>query len=193
MSWNPHKIGAKIEQQAIKILENKGFTDVAKAEACNAPYDFRAFKNGELHFIEVRSRSSNAKTEFFTFRDTKIKHLYELRKIAPVLILLIKKSGHRLLTLDELVTNRPKDVGFFKYKRREAKRPTRAWHFSPNGWRVKGPPKELIRIRCSKETRQKFRLFAVSKDMTYEEALNFLLNVEAPKEVAVEVSKPRLR
>jgi len=197
LSWEPRKKDDEVERQAIKILENEGFKDVLKSEVYNAPYDFRAFKNSELFFIEVRGRSPTAKTQFFTFRNTKIKHLYELQKVAKVLILLINKFGHKLITLDELVTNRPKDVLFFEYKRREAKRPTGAWYFSSKGWRVKIPSKKeaLIRIRCSEEeTKRKFMGFVASKGFrNSEEALKFLLNQseeKAGREVSIDVSKP---
>ena len=57
----------------------------------------------------------------FTFRDTKIRHLLDLSKIAPVYILLIHKYGHTLLTLEELLSKQLPEsekvrIAFFKHK-----------------------------------------------------------------------------
>ena len=53
-------------------------------------------------------------------------------------------------------------------------------------------PKETLRIKCSKQTRRRFRIFAVSKDMTYEQALTYLLDYyegKVTKDLSVEAFK----
>ena len=50
----------------------------------------------------------------------------------------------------------------------------------------------MIKIRCSKETKRRFKVFAVSKDMTYEEAIVYLLDYyegKVTKDLSVEASK----
>ena len=75
LPWNPKKIGEKGEDLAKEILLKEGFTDLRKHRIKTAPYDYRAKKDGKLCFVEVRYRSPKAKTQMFTFRDTKIRHL----------------------------------------------------------------------------------------------------------------------
>ena len=117
------------DPKIVEILEAEGFTEVKSAKKRQfSPYDFRAFKDGKLCFIESRIRSPEAKTQFFTFRDTKLKHLAELEKKGKVYIILLNKFGHRILTLDALLSEEHEDVKFFKYKG------SKAYYWVKEGW-----------------------------------------------------------
>jgi len=62
---------------------------------------------------------------------------------------------------------------------------------------VKKKEEILIRVRCSKETKRKFRMFVASNNFrNFEDALKFLLNQseeKAAREVAIDISKPLSR
>lgn len=171
------EIEALNNPKIVEILEKNGFEDIKSAEKRRfSPFDFRAFRNGKLCFIEARVRSSQAKSQFFTFTDSKLRHLAELEREGDVYIILLNKFGHRILTLNELLSGKHEDIHFFKYKNREA------YYWTKNRWGKDASTKktERIVIKCDVETKNQFRGFAI-KFKDQEAALNALLDLSEGK------------
>ena len=167
-----------MDPKIVKLLEENGFQDVKSAEKRRfSPYDFKAFQKGKLCFIEARVRSPQATTQFFTFRDSKIKHLAELEKVGSVYIILLNKYGHRILTLDELLSGKHKDVQFFKYKSRDVY----YWKEEHWGKGVSARKTKRIVIRYDSDlVAKRFKRFAADyKD--FQAALKMLLDLGEEK------------
>ena len=193
----PFQKGMAFEKIGVELLKKAGFTDIEKL-GTTFPVDFLALKDGNKCFIEVRGRSNDAKTQFFYFRPTKVEHMKEASKIFPVYVLLINKSGDRLMTLEDMLSGnhpgirifKPHGKGnyivydFIKLQRkhvaamRDEKRMKYEDIVDPrtiNRWEV---PKcnDIIRISCSEELKQKFKIFRDTYGFTsYWSALHYLL------------------
>lgn len=111
----PFQKGMAFEKIGVEILKEEGFTDIDKL-GTTFPVDFIALKGNSKCFIEVRGRSYDAKTQFFHFRPTKIEHMKEANKIFPVYVLLINKSGHRLMPLDVMLSGKHDGIRIFAPK-----------------------------------------------------------------------------
>ena len=86
---------------AVEILKVQGFQKITKAPS-NACYDFVAEKDGKIWHIEVRGRTLNAKTRYFTFKKRKLELL---RKLENVLLLLIRGKKYALIPLEKIKEN----------------------------------------------------------------------------------------
>lgn len=113
-------VGNNGELQACIILKSYSFNNITRSTSMSTSYDFTAEKDGFKCFIEVKTRSAKANTQFFTYRDTQLKHLSELLNKGKVYLLLINKYGHKLVTLDDVLNKKVEDVYIFKYKGRLA-------------------------------------------------------------------------
>ena len=162
------EVGLKGEKRAVKILESLGFKEVRRADTMNSIYDITAMSpEGEPCIVEVRTRSPEAKTQFFTIRDTKIKNLKEiayLNNINLVYFIGINKYGYSLFTIDQLITEKIPNVKIFKYKKAKAVYPTY------QGYAKKPEKSEKLRIRCSSDTYRKFYVFVAEYGFKDQEA-----------------------
>lgn len=111
------QVGREWEEKAMKYLEVEGFVNVEKVPDPFCAYDLTAIKDGQRCLIEVRSRSPDAKTQFFVVRNTKIQHIEEAAKLqnALVFFVFVNKWGFKLLPLDELKKDKLPDVKFVEY------------------------------------------------------------------------------
>lgn len=112
------EVAAK-RKEAPEILTKAGFSKVNE-EKNNEAFDFTAEKDGRLCFVEVKTRHPDAKTQFFTYRDSQLRHLSELTSKGPVFLLLINKDGSRIVPLEDVLSNSAPGVYVFKYKKSKA-------------------------------------------------------------------------
>jgi len=127
------------------VLKHHGFKKIHGVGRLNYPYDYTAEKQGLTCFIELKVRSPQAKTQFFCFRESKIKALKKLNQSAPVYILLINKYGYKLAELDDFLLKKNGIYGF-NYAVAHNKKVV-AWYFTPLGWRGKTKkPKQTEKV-----------------------------------------------
>jgi len=164
-------VGREGEERAIALLKLLGFTNIRRPQVKNSVYDLEAIDpKGRPCLIEVKTRSPRAKTQTFVIRESKIRNLKivaELKKAEEIYFLLLNKYGHYLITLDDLLKGGIPGVKIAKFKKWSAR-------VVIPGIRHGKP--EMLRIRCSRATRVRFkRLAAEFRD--YEEALNAMMDL----------------
>lgn len=115
----PTEKGRYWEDKTVPFLELSGFEDIQHESAKNPQscYDFAATRNGLPCLIEVRSRSPEAKTQFFVIRNTKLTHIEEAakEKNATIYFVFVNKWGFKLITIEELRATKHPDVKFTEY------------------------------------------------------------------------------
>ena len=112
MSMNTREYGQLMEEKAIPILKNNGFSDIQHS-ASNSPYDFTAKRNNKTCFIEVRSRNPDATTNFFTFSKSKIHNLIQLNEDNNVYLLFIRGKISVLCKLKEAINKQIPNIAFY--------------------------------------------------------------------------------
>jgi len=142
-------------KKAISILKLEGFRDIKIRKEWYSLYDIDAIRDGKNYAIVVKIRNPSSKTQFFTFRDTKIRKLGDLNIKKPVMVLLINKYGYKLISLNEMLNKKFQDIKFFKYKPHKP---------SIQRFPVEIPQpfsnnrkKKILCIRCSESTIAEFR------------------------------------
>jgi hypothetical protein len=146
------EVEKKFAIDAQTILTAHGFSDVSRGPA-TAPYDFTAKKDGKKCFIEMKSRSPQARTQFFAFRQSQLMNLKKLAEKEQVFILLINKYGYKLVSLEEFLGLKDGIYTFKCYF--EKKKPRNVYYWSPLGWKgnthIKSDETRTIHIRLSNE------------------------------------------
>jgi len=117
---------------AQQILTAHGFKNVLRGPE-TAPYDFTADKDGKPCLIEMKSRSPQATTQFFAFRQSQIINLKRLAETIPVYILLINKYGYKLITIQDFLGLKD---GIYTFKCHFEKKTSQSvYYWTPLGWR----------------------------------------------------------
>jgi len=102
---NSKEVGIVFENKAIQILHKIGFSDI-KSSGGIEPYDLVALRNGEIHFIEVKGRSSGSKQpKNFSISSEKLRRLNNLGE-KSILFLFINDFGYSLYKLEQILNNR---------------------------------------------------------------------------------------
>ena len=169
------RIGRQGEVRAKEILRLEGFTEIRDSENSITPYDLRALSpEGEPCRIEVKTRSPEAKTQFFTVRDSKLRNLSKIidaGEVKEVYFVCINKYGYTIFTLGQIINEKIPNIKILKYKdskTRSAIRDEKKWFKKDSE----------VYVRCSKMLRIKFRLFVVKHEFkNYGEALEELLRL----------------
>lgn len=114
-------IGHWGEQRAVEFLTVMGFTKIEHSKPINQVYDLEAIDpEGTLCIIEVRTRSAEAKTQFFTLRNTKIRNIElacQQLNIKNAYFVLINKFGFNIVSLKQIKEKTlPSNLKLFTFK-----------------------------------------------------------------------------
>lgn len=147
-------IGAWGERKAIEFLTLIGFTQIKHSTPVNQVYDLDAIDpQGQQCVIEVKTRSPEAITQFFTLRNTKIRNIElfcQHMGIKNVYFILINKFGFKIVSLQQIKEKKmPPDLKIFNFKGHTSL-------FHSYGGKIGGKREERIEIITSFETKKAF-------------------------------------
>jgi len=103
---NPIEVGQAFEEQAKRFLENNGYVikQWYSKDNWHAPCDMLIEKDGKEIYCEVRGLNGNKSA--YTFTDQKMDSLTALSKHKPLIFVLIRKNICKIVSLDDLPTER---------------------------------------------------------------------------------------